>query len=560
MQESAFGDTVIEPDCSKLFQLRLEDACHAVLDAVCNEIGFSFATISLRDDDQQEIRTVASRNIPPGWQAEAHHPLDSHDIQADVLRTGKIEVISGWDARFDRYIWEKYRHAELIRVWVPLGRLGTIEAGFARTETSLIPPLLTAALARYARSATDALRNAQAYERVLRHATTLAHLYESADALRTEPEPGDELALLTRFAETALSVLKASIILLYPLKERNYLMPASASVFAPPICAGDIEGRQKLKTPAGQANIVRHIAETRAPYYQPDAQSDPLLTTPDLTDEHVKRRSRLRYRTFTARQQIRSFAGVPLLARGAVLGVLCVNYRERRQFDPHDRQVIELFASQASAVIASNELIRGQERKRLEADLHDTVKSEVRGIALLSNSATDAIETDLERARMCLHELRRGAWTILADVNLILDKLSASSDEQGLEGLIQAEIDRQSRNGQATPVARITTDVPPLSFRLARVVASFIREALVNAVEHSEAQNISVTGCVDGRWLNIDVDDDGLGFDPLAPLGRPHRGLEIMRMRAREIGGEVKIESAPGKGTSICARFPIEED
>ncbi len=466
MQESAFGDIVIEPDCSKLFQLRLEDACHAVLDAVCNEIGFSFATISLRDDDQQEIRTVASRNIPPGWQAEAHHPLDSHDIQADVLRTGKIEVISGWDARFDRHIWEKYRHAELIRVWVPLGRLGTIEAGFARTETSLIPPLLVA-LARYARSATVALRNAQAYERVLRHATTLAHLYESADALRTEPEPGDELALLTRFAETALSVLKASIILLYPLKERNYLMPASASVFAPPICAGDIEGRQKLKTPAGQANIVRHIAETRAPYYQPDAQSDPLLTTPDLTDEHVKRRSRLRYRTFTARQQIRSFAGVPLLARGAVLGVLCVNYRERRQFDPHDRQVIELFASQASAVIASNELIRGQERKRLEADLHDTVKSEVRGIALLSNSATDAIETDLSE-RVCA-SMSCGAGLTIWQTNLILDKLSASSDEQGLEGLIQAEIDRQSRNGQATPVARITTDVPPLSFRLARV-------------------------------------------------------------------------------------------
>ena len=150
-----------------------------------------------------------------------------------------------------------------------------------------------------------------------------------------------------------------------------------------------IEGRLPLTEPNEHGNIVQYIAETRLAYYQPDAQCDPQLVGEDKRSQAAHG-----HRTFTKRQNILSFAGVPLLARGKLLGVLCINYRERRRFSAQDRQVIELFAQQAAAVIAGGELVRNQERRRLEYDLHDSVKSGLRGLILFSKAASDALDRD----------------------------------------------------------------------------------------------------------------------------------------------------------------------
>ena len=114
----------------EVYRLHLDEVIDVVLDTLCSRLGFSYATISLVNEDTREISTVRGKNVPPGWVADAHHLLNSQDIQADVVRTGQVEVIDTWDPRFDETIWTRYGHADLLRVWVPLGRIGTIEAGF----------------------------------------------------------------------------------------------------------------------------------------------------------------------------------------------------------------------------------------------------------------------------------------------------------------------------------------------------------------------------------------------------------------------------------------------
>jgi signal transduction histidine kinase len=532
-------------DNRDVYRLRLDEVLDVVLDTLCHKLGFSFATVSLVNEDSREIGTVRGKNVPGGWIAESHHPLDSHDIQAHVLRTGRTEVIGEWDPRFDAQIWERYNHAQLVRVWVPLGRVGTIETGFYKHEKSDVPRLLIEIVKRYARDVTIAIQNAQHYEREQHHAALMARLHEVSYDLQTDPHQRDEASLLQHITDSAQNLFDASIVLLYPFDRRS-------ERFTQPIAAGPIEGRRPLAEPNEHANIVRYIADTCAAYYQPDAQCDAKLIAADQVGHG--------HRTFTARQGILSFAGVPLLARGRLLGVLCVNYRERRQFSPYDRQAIELFAQQGAAVIAGGELVREQERRRLEYDLHDSVKSSVRGLILFSRAATDTLESDPCRARRHLHEMRRAAWGILADVDMILNDLAPNEHEdQVLQRFIRAELRRLVGWNNSKLVLDLDERLPALPMTLTQTMLALMREAIVNAIEHAQAETIRVSLHSTGERVHFMISDDGCGFMPNSVFGEEHRGLAIMHERIRVIGGSLEIISSAGKGTTVWGDLPQKE-
>jgi signal transduction histidine kinase len=532
----------------EVYRLHLDEVIDVVLDTLCNRLGFSYATISLVNEDTREISTVRGKNVPPGWVADAHHMLNSQDIQADVVRTGQVEVIDTWDPRFDETIWMRYGHADLLRVWVPLGRIGTIEAGFYKNEKSEVPRLLVELVKRYSLDVTVAIQNAQHYEREQRQAVLMARLHEVSYDLQTDPCQRDETALLRQITHSALDLLGAGVIVLYPLNRRD-------GTFAPPIWVGSIEGRLPLTEPNEHGNIVQYIAETRLAYYQPDAQCDP-----QLVGEGKHGAAAQGHRTFTKRQNILSFAGVPLLARGKLLGVLCVNYRARRQFSAQDRQVIELFAQQAAAVIAGGELVRNQERRRLEYDLHDSVKSGLRGLILFSKAASDALEHDPARARKQLHEIRRSAWVILGDVELILHDLAQNgNDGKLLQHFIREDLRRLVGHDSSKVILDLHEDLPALPMLLTRTMLYVMREALMNALEHAQAATIRVSIHCNGERLHLMVNDNGCGFNPEEQGGEDHRGLMIMRERVQMIGGELEIISTPGKGTTVWGDLPQKE-
>ncbi len=85
------------------------------------------------------------------------------------------------------------------------------------------------------------------------------------------------------------------------------------------------------------------------------------------------------------------------------------------------------------------------------------------------------------------------------------------------------------------------------------------QEALSNAVKHSQAGRVTLDlGAADGL-VRLTVSDDGRGFDPDEPGIRGKRlGITSMEERAVELGGELTIESAPGRGTTIRLEAPVE--
>jgi signal transduction histidine kinase len=81
-----------------------------------------------------------------------------------------------------------------------------------------------------------------------------------------------------------------------------------------------------------------------------------------------------------------------------------------------------------------------------------------------------------------------------------------------------------------------------------------LREALTNARRHSGAGRVTVSLRTEGDDLIAEVADDGRGFGPEA---EPGGGSKSMRERAAAVGGELRIESEPGRGTTVLLRAPL---
>jgi signal transduction histidine kinase len=88
-----------------------------------------------------------------------------------------------------------------------------------------------------------------------------------------------------------------------------------------------------------------------------------------------------------------------------------------------------------------------------------------------------------------------------------------------------------------------------------------VSEALTNIARHARAQRarVSLRPIDDARALDIEVRDDGVGFDP-AQIGAGHYGLIGLRERTRLIGGTLNIESAPGQGTLLRVCLPLDNE
>lgn len=114
----------IEQATSRLFHL------DSILDRVCckilNSHGFDFATMQLIHPDEHIIETVIGVEFAKEWASRARHYLEEdpnlRDIQADIALAcpPRIEIITGWDKRFDHWIYETFNHDQLVRAFVPI--------------------------------------------------------------------------------------------------------------------------------------------------------------------------------------------------------------------------------------------------------------------------------------------------------------------------------------------------------------------------------------------------------------------------------------------------------
>ncbi|MCX8066455.1 MAG: GAF domain-containing protein [Anaerolineae bacterium] len=152
--------------------LEEERVIRSVLETVYRLMGCDFAIVSLADEVEGTIGFShglweGQFDLYPEWMDKSRYPLDHPDIIADIYRTGRIEVLTGWDDRFNREIWEKYGHERYLRVFMPLRyqdrNIGVLEVSWDRSRKAQVTEEELRLLSTLMDQAAIAIQNARLY-------------------------------------------------------------------------------------------------------------------------------------------------------------------------------------------------------------------------------------------------------------------------------------------------------------------------------------------------------------------------------------------------------------
>jgi signal transduction histidine kinase len=219
----------------------------------------------------------------------------------------------------------------------------------------------------------------------------------------------------------------------------------------------------------------------------------------------------------------------------------------------------ELVATRDRLVLTEREQGMLAERARLAREIHDTVAQGLSSIQLLLHAAerADADRPGIEHVRLA----RETAATGLAETRRFIRELSPPTLEQGLGTALRrlAETQRSTHGLDVELELPASVDLPmDVQVALLRVAQG----ALANVVQHAQATQARIALTIDDLHVGLIVSDDGVGFDPAAVRAQAPTsdsfGLQAIRERVEQIGGTLRIDSGPGRGT--CVAVSVSRD
>ncbi len=198
-----------------------------------------------------------------------------------------------------------------------------------------------------------------------------------------------------------------------------------------------------------------------------------------------------------------------------------------------------------------------EERTRISRDLHDGVGQALAAIGLGLGAVLERPDPAGQRSQLV--GVKELVAKTLEDVRrLSRDLRPALLDELGLEAAVK-RLARELAERSGTEIDVLAR----LPQRLARgeetAVYRMVQEALTNVARHARAAHASVVLTASDERLHLIVEDDGDGFVPAESAVTTSIGLLGMRERVELLGGSLRLESTPGRGTIISARLPLQK-
>jgi signal transduction histidine kinase len=257
---------------------------------------------------------------------------------------------------------------------------------------------------------------------------------------------------------------------------------------------------------------------------------------------------------------MRTFMGVPIVAPRGVIGAFYLTEKiGAPDFTDEDEELIGLLAAHAAIAIGnanlyeqSRELSILAERNRLALDLHDAVSQKLFGLVLSAESARTLLASDPGSVHDQLVRLQTLAEEALEELRALVFELRPPDLERdGLGGALRKHVEVLRRVQQRDIELAVPDGLPGDPVR-DREVLRIAQEALQNALRHANAEHVAVRLEADGGRLSLEVEDDGVGFEPEANGVRSRQlGLTSMEERAERLGGRLEIRSSSGAGTTV---------
>jgi signal transduction histidine kinase len=257
-----------------------------------------------------------------------------------------------------------------------------------------------------------------------------------------------------------------------------------------------------------------------------------------------------------------SWLVVPLVSERRLVGVVIASAAPPLSLDPTAATLLTLLGDLLASGIATARLrqqLQGaeieRERARLAAEIHDGLAQDLalatRELALLESDPPP------ELARASAERLREAVGSARRVVRARLEDLSVQIPLGGVEAAVK---EVSARRGQGLPLV-VSCEGPAVdvSPETTAVVVRVLTEALANSARHAQPQHVEVRLRVQNGRLTLEIEDDGIGFQP-AEAGGPgdgHFGLTLMRERARSAGGLLTVSSGPEDGARVRLEVPV---
>jgi signal transduction histidine kinase len=269
----------------------------------------------------------------------------------------------------------------------------------------------------------------------------------------------------------------------------------------------------------------------------------------------------------------------PVTHSGELLGLLVVARRADERFGEEDERVLAELARQVglalhnvrldSALQASLDELRHKaeelqasrarivvaadaERRRIERDLHDGAQQRLVALAVKLRLARRMVDGDLDQARGMLDELRDEVKDAVEELRSLAHGIYPPLLlDQGLAAALGSAAQRATipTRVEAGPIGRYPANVEAAAYFCCL-------EALQNAMKYAGAEaTVVIRAWEEDGTLRFAVTDDGAGFDPAAKAAGT--GFVNMADRLGAIGGSLRVESAPGGGTSVLGTLPL---
>jgi len=264
-------------------------------------------------------------------------------------------------------------------------------------------------------------------------------------------------------------------------------------------------------------------------------------------------------------------ASFPLGNQGAFAAVLNLRFDGGQECAAPALPALEAAAGVMAAALEqarlSREAVRtalASERQMIANEVHDSLAQGLTYMRMRMSLLRHAIrEGDDERALKYWSDVDGSLTDAHRRLRELITYFRCRMDPQGLLHALQETSETfLDRTGVALAFANAA---PGLVLPVAREVQVFhiVQEALANVCKHAGARHARLTLAPRAAGYEIVVEDDGIGMavDPAAgERGETgHYGIAIMRERARRLGGELTLESAPGAGTRVRLYFPAVE-
>lgn len=204
-----------------------------------------------------------------------------------------------------------------------------------------------------------------------------------------------------------------------------------------------------------------------------------------------------------------------------------------------------------------------RERERIAQDLHDSLAQDLALIHLqIVEAGRELSAGSTSPVKEILHETQKVAGNAYDNVRqLIFGLRTMVSKRLGLIPTLTEYLhDFSEQKGIAVDLKIDPVGFPEFPAQTEVQLIRIVHEALMNVFKHSRAARSEVRFELDGNCCKVTIEDDGQGFHLENDNGQGfHFGLTTMKERAAAVGGELKIDTAPGKGTRVIVYLPIQE-